>query len=199
MDPDVQRELQSLAGPDPNRRTAALARLVALGPRATDDVIAALAAAPPGVRPLLAQALAEIADPRSAATLAQLLGDADPLVRGRAAQGLAALRDPLAIEALVRTINDLPDLLHHPYTVATYTLTALGAPALPAVLPLLRSDDLATRTRGWLVWREIVEKLPASGAWDALWRLMGSYAPDAPQAQREAAVRAWEAWLAAGP
>jgi len=199
MDPDVQRELQLLASTDAGQRTAALARLVALGGRATDDLIAALAASPAAVRPLLAQALAEIADPRSAATLAQLATDADPQVRGRAAQGLAALRDPRAIEALARTINELPDLLHHPHTVATSTLTAQGAAALPAMLPLLRSQDLATRTRAWLVWRSVAEKLPRAGAWDALWRQMGSYAPDAPEPQRDAAVRAWEAWLAARP
>ena len=199
MDADAQRELQQLSAADPNQRAVALARLVALGARATDDVIAALPTAPPAVRPLLAQALAEVADPRSAATLAQLLSNADPQVRGRAAQGLAALGDPRATEALARTINDLPDLLHHPHTVATYRLTAQGAAALPAVLPLLRSDDDATRLRGWLVWRGIVEKLPGAGAWDALWRRMGSYTPDAPQPQREAAVRAWEAWLAARP
>lgn len=199
MNAQALQDVRQLASPDAQQRRLALARLVALGPAATDALLAALPASDAAVRPLLAQALAEIADARSAPALAQLLSDADPQVRGRAAQGLAALRDPGALDALVRTIDDLPDLLHHPHTVATQLLIARGASALPAVWPLLQSADLTTRTRAWLVWRSIVEALPAVSDWTALWRQFGSYAPDAPQAQRDAAAAQWQAWLAAQP
>ena len=196
MDSDALREVQQLASADPQQRTAALARLVGLGPRATDAIVAALPASAAGMRPLLAQALAEIADPRSAATLAQLLADPDPQVRGRGAQGLAALRDPRAADALAATIDDLPDLLHHPHTVATYALISQGAAALASVLPLLRSADLLTRTRAWLVWHSVVSAEPGV-SWAALWQQLGSYAPDAPLAPREAAAQQWAQWLAA--
>jgi HEAT repeat protein len=197
MDAQALQDVQLLASADAQQRSLALARLVAMGPRATDALLAALPASAAAVRPLLAQALAEVADARSAPALQQLLADADPQVRGRAAQGLAALRDPGALDALVRTINDLPDLLHYPYTVATQLLIARGPSALPAVRPLLQSADLQTRTRGWLVWRSIVEALPDVNDWTALWRQYGSYAPDAPQPQRDAAAAQWGQWLAA--
>ena len=197
MDADALHDVRQLASADAQQRTAALAHLVGLGPRATDAIVAALGASAAGVRALLAQALAEIGDPRSAQALAQLLHDPDPRVRGRGAQGLAALHDPRAVAALVATIDDLPDLLHYPHTVATYALISLGAAALPAVLPLLRAADLQTRTRAWLVWQSVVSSEPGVGDWAALWQQSGSYAPDAPQARREAAVQQWEQWLAA--
>lgn len=199
MDADALQAIQDLGSADAQERTRALARLVTLGPRATDALVAALPGSDSATRALLAQALAEIADPRSAQALAQLANDASPQVRGRGAQGLAALRDPRAPEALARTIDDLPDLLHHPHTVSTYALIGLGQAALAAVLPLLRAGDPATRARAWLVWRSVVAGLPGVGSWDALSRQLGSYAPDAPQAQRDAAARQWEQWLAQRP
>ena len=197
MNTQAVQDVQLLTSADVQQRKLALARLVAQGPQATDALLAALPAAGPAVRPLLAQALAEIADPRSASTLSQLLADADPQVRGRAAQGLAALGDAGALDALARTIDDVPDLLHHPHTLATQLLIARGAAALPAVAPLLQSTELATRTRAWLVWRSIVQALPEVSDWTALWRQSGSYAPDAPQPQRDAAAVQWKQWLAA--
>jgi HEAT repeat protein len=197
MDADAEREVRQLAAADPQERSIALARLVTLGGRATDAILAALPTAGAQVRPSLAQALAEIADPRTAEALAQLSLDPDPQVRGRGAQGLAALHDPRAAEALVRTLGDLPDLLHHPYTVAVYALVALGPSALPHVLTLLQAGDPGMRTQAWLVWRSIVEADPGVRDWNALWQQLGSYAPDAPRAQREVAAQQWEQWLAA--
>lgn len=197
MDTEALDLVHQLSTPDANRRSLALARLVALGPRATDALADALAGGDAALRRLAAQALAEAADPRSAATLAQALADPDGQVRGRAAQGLARLQDPRATAALAQTLNELPDLLHHPHTVATDALIAQGAAALPAVLPLLRSGDAPTRWRAWLVWQSIVAA--AVPDWQTLWQLRGSYAPDAPPAARDAAARLWEQWLAATP
>jgi len=190
---DTEALVRQLA--DAAQRAAALAQLVALGPQATPALLQALAQGDATLRRLAAQALAEAADPQAAGPLAQALADPDPQVRGRAAQGLAALRDPRATQALVQTLNDLPDLLHHPHTVATDALAAQGLAALPAVLPLLQSPDALTRERAWLAWRSIVQALPAVD-WQALWPQQGSYAPDAPAPARAAAARQWARWLA---
>jgi HEAT repeat protein len=157
---DLVRRLNS---PDPNARSLALAELVGQGRAATGSLIGAFAAEGGRTRELAAQALAEIADPASAEVLVAALADGNPKVRGRAAQGLARIGDPLAAEYLAQTINDLPDVLHHPFTVATYLLIELGRPALAAVAPLLRSDDPVTRQRALLVVRSVVSDPPAAG------------------------------------
>jgi hypothetical protein len=189
---DALALVQQLA--DASQRAAALARLVALGPQATAALLQALTHGDAGLRRDAAQALADAADPQAAPALVQALADADAQVRGRAAQGLAALGDPHALQALVQTLNDLPDLLHHPHTVATQALTAQGRAALPALLPLLQSPDALTRERAWLVWRSVVEALPAVD-WQALWQQHSRYAPDAPAATRAEAARRWGQWL----
>ena len=118
-------------------------------------------------------------------------------MRIRKCAGAAPRDSPrCATRALARAIDDLPDLLDHPHTVATYALIAQGATALPAVLPLSQAADPLTRMRAWLVWRSVVSKEPGVSDWNALWQQLGSFAPDAPQPQRNAAVQQWSGWLA---
>jgi HEAT repeat protein len=183
-----------LSADDANERAKALAALVGLGPAAVPALEDALRHGDGLVRAQAAQGLAEIADPASAESLAAVTGDGDPDVRAHAAAGLARIGDPRALDALVRTIDDAPDLAHHPYTLSVYGLIDLGDTALPAVVPLLSADELATRRRALLVLRSVVS---AGGAdWDRLWSELGRYDPEAAPAERDAAAGRWAAWVA---
>lgn len=108
---------------------------------------------------------------------------------------------------LIATINDSPDPSHGDLTPSVHALTRIGLPALPAVLPLLESDNQWTRlraqrvlervTRAWV--RERTPERPmtrkADYAWVALWEANGNYDWEAPPAERAAALAHWRSWL----
>ena len=111
------------------------------------------------------------------------------------------------IARLIATINDGPDPSHGDLTPSVHALVRLGLPALPAVLPLLESDDKWTRLRAQRVLERttrawVRERGPArSGsreadyAWMKLWQDNGAYDWEAPAAARTAALALWRRWL----
>jgi HEAT repeat protein len=178
--------IERLRSDDSNERAKALAALVGEGRAAVPALLRALDDPDAGVRAQAARALVEIADPETADRLAAATEDTDPGVRGHAARGLARLGDPRALDALVRTIDDLPDPLHHPFTGSVYSLIDLGAPALPAVAPLLESDDPTTRLRAFMVVQSVVS---AAENWSAVWDATGRYDPNAESSDASALTR----------
>jgi HEAT repeat protein len=187
---------EQLASPDSNRRSRALAELIRLGRPASIVLRPLLTQVETPLRALAAQALAEIGNPDDAEIFANALHDPEPAVRARAAQGLAAIGDDRAVTALLHTLNDLPDVLHHPATLATHLLTGLGPRALPGLAPLLKSADAETRRRAWLAIHGIVANLPEAGDWRRLWQSLGSYHPDAPVSECNVAADLWADWIA---
>lgn len=192
----IQELIEQLDAADGNVRARALADLVAMGTAATADLQLALGSPNPRLRARVAQGLAEIANPASAEALVQASHDGDEEVRSRGAYGLARMGDPRAIEALLRTFDDFPDVLHNPFTLSTYGLIELGARALPAVVPLLKSPQPMTRTRAFAVIQALARSLPEGKDWPALWRSLGSYGPNAEAAERDRAADLWIEWAA---
>lgn len=173
-----------------------MAALVAQGKAATAELQRTLASPDPHLRARAAQGLAEIADESAAEALLQASHDDAEEVRAYGAHGLARIGDPRALEALVRTFDDLADPLHGPFTLSSYGLIALGARALPAVAPLLKSAQPATRDRAFAVLQAVVGSMPEGKDWPALWRSLGSYAPNAEARDREQAADRWIEWAA---
>ena len=111
------------------------------------------------------------------------------------------------IPGLIAAINDSADPAHGDLTPAVHALVRLGLPALPAVLPLLESEDRWTRlraqrvlegvTRNWV--RERTPERPmtrkADYAWIELWQGNGNYDWEAPEDKRAASLTRWRAWL----
>jgi HEAT repeat protein len=192
---DVAALTARLGSPDVNDRMLATGELVQLGPAAVPGLVEVLRDPSAPGRALAAEALAEIADPAAADHLAGAVDDPDEGVRAHAAVGLVRLGDPRAAAALVRTIDDRQDVLHYPYTSSVYGLIALGAPALPAIAPLLDASSPVTRERAFLVLRSVVEAMPASDAWQPLWERLGRYDPHAEG--QDAAAAQWREWIAA--
>ena len=195
MAASIADSITALGSADSNVRAAALAALVRSGSAATTALRETLGNADAGIRRLAAQALAEIADPGSAEAFAHALQDDDAAVRARAAQGLARLKDERAVDALVQTIDDLPDVLRHPYTSSLYALIDIGSAALPVIAPLLKAPDPVTRTRALVAVRTIASRMPGAGDAEKLWRSLGSYDPEAPDAQRDRAADLWLQWV----
>ena len=111
------------------------------------------------------------------------------------------------IARLIATINDSPDPSHGELKPSVHALVRLGLPALPAVLPLLESDDKWTRLRAQRVLERttrawVGEGIPprpvtrqADYAWIELWERNGSYNWEAPAAERADALARWKSWL----
>ena len=191
-------DLGGLDAPDPTDRARALATLVVAGRASTAVLLDALRSGDARVREKAAQGLAEIADPRGADALRAALADSDPLVRGRAAQALAAIGTPDSLDALARTFDDHPDELRTPHTLATYVLMARGADALPVIAPLLDAPAPLTRQRAFAVLQAVVPMLPGVDEWGPLWRSLGAFDPNDPDAAaRSAAAAQWRRWIEA--
>jgi len=192
----IRELIEQLDAPDGQTRARALAALVMQGGAARADLERALATPDPRLRSRIAQGLAEIASLASAEALRQASHDGDEEVRAHAAHGLARMRDPRALEALLRTFDDFPDVLHNPFTLSAYGLIEMGARALPAVAPLLRSPQPMTRERAFAVIQAVVSSLPEGRDWAGLWRSLGRYDPNADAAERERAADRWIEWAA---
>jgi hypothetical protein len=118
------------------------------------------------------------------------------------------MTDVGGIAKLAAEINDYPDALHGDYTPAVHQLVKIGTAALPAVLPLLVSEDRLTRlhaqrvlegvTRAWVQSRTV--PVPPTrkdaSAWLKLWQENGAYNWEADAAARGQAVSLWRQWLA---
>ena len=192
---NIQTLLADLQDADFNVRALALAEIVEAGRAVAPDLVAALPDADTTLKPQLALALAEIAEPGSADALAGLLDNQDERVRAFGALGLARIGDPRAQAALIHTIDDFADVLSAPYTLSTYALIDQGPAALTAVLPLLEAASATTRAHAFVVIHDIVSAEPDTGNWPALWRQLGSYTADGPEAQRHTAARLWADWI----
>jgi len=111
------------------------------------------------------------------------------------------------VSRLVAAINDNPDPAHGDLTPAVHALVRVGLTALPAVLPLLESEDRWTRlraqrvlegaTRAWV--RARTPPRPATPRadyeWLKLWQDNGDYDWQAPVEARKAAIGRWRTWL----
>jgi HEAT repeat protein len=181
---------------DQNDSGRALAELIRMGRQATPILLEALKHPNARTRRLAAEGLAEIADPSTADALFEATHDSNGEVRARAATALHRLGDERALAALVATIDDYPDILHSPYTASMYPLMQRGKEVLPLIIPLLKAPDAITRERAFLVVKAVASKLPQGQNWDALWRSLGSYDPDAPQTERDSAAQQWQDWAA---
>lgn len=180
----------------PDQRRQALAGLIRLGP-AAGPALRPLLADPDGtLRALAMQALAEIGDRSDADRFAHALDDPEPAVRARAAQGLAQIGDARAVAALIRTLDDLPDVLHHPATLATQWLAAIGPTALPALAPLLALPPSERRQRAWFTLHLILTTRIGQTARDHLVTELGRPADDDTPARRHDLAQRWTAWTA---
>ena len=113
------------------------------------------------------------------------------------------------VTALIAAINDHPDPAHGDLTPAVHALIRAGLSALPAVLPLLESEDRWTRlraqrvlegvTRNWIRERTVERPMTrrADHEWLRLWQENGEYDWEAHPEARARSIARWRAWLAA--
>ncbi len=175
----------------------ALAQLIQKGKAALPVLIEALSNQRPRTRRLAVEGLSEIGDPACAEALYQATRDENDEVRARAATALHRLDDPRALTALINTLDDYPDELHQPYTASMYPLMRADKSALPLVAPLLLAANADTREHAFLVLQAVVRRHFPKLDWEELWHSLGDYAPNGEQAERKAAARLWQAWVAA--
>jgi HEAT repeat protein len=190
----LEELVQQLSEKDIDRQGLALGALVKRGKTAVPLLLNALHQGSAQVRALAAEGLGKIADLQTADDLFAAVNDKDEQVRSQAAIALAKLKDPRALEALIRTLNDNEDELHTYYSLSAYTLRTLGPMALPALVPLLKAEDEATRTKAIWVIRDIVSVVPGID-WPELWRSLGSYDPNSSTEARQKAADLWIEWI----
>jgi hypothetical protein len=111
------------------------------------------------------------------------------------------------VQQLVRTINDDPDELHGDFTPAVLKLMTKGLPAARAILPLLNSQDFASRARAYRVLEGVIKIrngwAPGQGYKDregqertqATLAANGNYNAQMEEPQRRAAIEKWRSWL----
>jgi HEAT repeat protein len=147
---------QRLDSSDVDDSGLALGELIAQGRAATPALTQAARSESSDVRALAMEGLAAIADPASESDVRRSLEDPDGRVRSLAAVALNRLGTADALDALLATLDDWPDLLHSELSKSAYELAASGPRALPIAIPLLASDDWATRAKGAWIIRRIV-------------------------------------------
>ena len=110
------------------------------------------------------------------------------------------------IASLVSKIDEYPNPAHSDYTPAVYRLTEIGPRALPAVLPLLLSEDPDTREHGQRAAAGIMmyeygfrfgvgwPNREANAAFERTWQQVGPLNEDDPLEVRQAAIKAWTEW-----
>ena len=152
---DLARRLRS---DDPNEAGIALGELTALGSAAAPVLVEAAADPDADTRLLATEGFATLADPGTEDAVRPLLDDPDGRVRSGAAVALHRLGAPDAVDALAATLDDWPDLLHGDMSRSAYELANAGEPALPVAIPLLASDDWATRAKGAFIVREVAQR-----------------------------------------
>lgn len=110
------------------------------------------------------------------------------------------------IQALIDEIDRHPDPLHADRTPAVEALIRRGEGVLPAVFPLLDSEDADTRMRAQRILAAITRDLMdaehrdrplergAMQRWQALWEENGDYDWRASPSDRREALRRWTEW-----
>jgi len=125
---------------DPTLRSWALQALVELG--AVGAVADALHDPEAAVRLAAAETLGEMRSPAALTPLLLALQDTDAEVRAAAARALGWLQEPAAVPHLLRALREAHEGMRR---AAADGLAALGAPAVPALIPLLEDRDPAMR------------------------------------------------------
>jgi hypothetical protein len=194
---------------DPHRRSSAREQLISKGAVAVDELLAALEQDPPlSQKKDLMRILLEINDSRSADLFRKSLNSDDEEIRAISATGLFRLETPDALEACLATIDDSPDMLHYETTPSVAALSEMGIGVLSSTMPLLSAKNERTRQHAQTVlervtFKEISRSHPsrpssskAKSIWKALWEKNGPYRWDAPEDQRQSAIKRWQKWLA---
>jgi len=193
---DPAQVAEELGSDDQEMRSRALGELIQRGKPAVPALLAALHSPDDAVRALAAEGLASIADPSTAGDLANALKDKSGAVRSQAASGLANMGDQRGMPALVDTINDFSDILHADLSLSAYALARQGEKALPFVVPLLKSEDEATRWKAIWVIQQIVSGMTIKeGTWDKLNKSLGNYDPAGPADARNSSGDKWAEWV----
>ena len=111
------------------------------------------------------------------------------------------------IRQLLRAIDDEPDKLHGDFTPAVLKLMTKGLAAAKAVLPLLNSEDSASRARAYRVLEGVIKIrngwIPGRGYKDregqdrtqATLAANGNYHAQMEEPQRLASIEKWRRWL----
>ena len=119
--------------------------------------------------------------------------------------------DTKEIARLVSVIDVNPDPLHGDYTPAVFALIEHGRPAVAAILPLLNDPDVFRRLRAKAVLDGVTAKeygfrlgygFPNRESEEkrrSLYRAMGDYSADAPEAARLRSIALWREWLEKRP
>jgi HEAT repeat protein len=190
---DLVRQLED---PDADTRALALGSLIRHGSAALPALYGALKSAKVETRQYAAEGVASIADPSSADVLHAALSDNDGYVRSQAAVGLMRMGDPRALAALVATIADYENVLRGDETLSSAALNAYGSQALPALAPVLKDVDPWRRRYAFAVVRKLASNLLGpQGDWQQLHSTLGTYDPDGPADERDAAADQWQAWI----
>lgn len=126
------------------------------------------------------------------------------------AQSAVATPMPPSLGELVAHLDDDPDPLHADYTPAVWALADRGFEAAVAVLPLLDAPEAMTRLHasrvlegvlarhfGWRAGQGYPTGSDGEARFRRLWSDNGSYAYDAPAAERQRAIARWRTWLEA--
>ena len=140
MADDVEELILQLNSEYEWRRSAACAALGTTGDvRALGPLIERLGDTDRWVRARACEALGKIGDPRAVEPLIQRLDDADWGVRRAACVGLGGTADPTAVEPLLRqAVHGYDEDVRR---AARKALVAIGAPAVPAVITRLGSEN----------------------------------------------------------
>lgn len=150
--------VDDLLGDDLVRREAAVARLILLGDRAVDRLLAALTDAPAPARVAMLRALEAIASPRTLPALTMLLGAQEDAVSVAAAGAvrphLRSADDAVAASALAALTMLVVDTSRSdpPRLAALDALGDMGADTLRPVRERLRTDPSprVRRLAGWV-------------------------------------------------
>ncbi len=149
IEPRVQAALELWRGDDPKIRIQALRKLGLMGPQAASAVpalVPGLSDRDPRLRKKTADVLRSIGPParQAVSTLLAALNDPEADVRAASAWALQAIKpDAKAVmPTLVAHLHARPDRRCY---VVVYAIAALGEPAVPVLIDLLRDDDPETR------------------------------------------------------
>jgi hypothetical protein len=106
------------------------------------------------------------------------------------------MNDPRGIPALIKTINDYADILHSDLSFSSYELARQGARALPAVAPLLDSDDEAVRWKALWIIQQVTGPMPEASRDRQFVDTLANFDPGASKKDRKEGAAKIEKWIA---
>lgn len=134
--------LVELTSGDDERAEAAVEPLAAYGQPAVAALRGLISGADSDARWWAVRALAEIKDVQVPPLLVRFLSDEDDAVRQCAALALSQQPDPRAVSDLIAALSSEDRLFAH---LAANALSAIGQPAVPALLAVLQNGTHLTR------------------------------------------------------